>query len=358
MSREQLIGYVDRRGANPDPLEGIWADDEYTYEVGIYRDTAVAGRDYVAFILSTSSALWKPGQVKAEFKKTSDPDVYRTTYFLRNHSKQSTVAMLEDGRMTISYRNTPADSQEQMILTRSYPASEARVRPSPGLGAGGTDVLSIGTGFVVSEDGLVATNYHVVDGVGSLEAYFPTQDKAFGATVVLKDKPNDIVLLRLQGFALAKLSTEAIPYSIGGAGDVGLGGEAYTLGFPLSVVLGKSIKMSDGTISALSGLDDDPRLLQISCPVQPGNCGGPLFNRDGNVVGIVVSSLNAGYFYEHASIIPQNVNFAVKADYLRSLLAMSPGGKDALGRVGRLRGKSVEEQVSLISPFIAAIRSQ
>lgn len=358
MSRQQFTDYVDKRGADLDLLEGIWADDKYTYEVGIYRDTTVADRDFVAFVISTSAATWRPGQVKAEFRKTSDPGVYRTTYYLRDHSKQTTVAKLGDGWMTISYSSPYSDSQEQMVLTRSYPASEGRARPSPEPRAGGIGTPSIGTGFLVSEDGLVATNFHVVDGIEAVEVYFPSMDVSFDGTVVLKDRPSDIVLLKLEGFALSKLTSKGVPYGIAGAGDIGLGGEAFTLGFPLSVVLGQSIKLSDGTVSALSGIDDDPRLFQISCPVQPGNSGGPLFNKDGNVVGVVVSSLNASYFHERASIMPQNVNFAVKADYLRSLLAMSPGGKDALARAGRLRGKSVEDQVKLISPFIAAIRSR
>ncbi len=357
MTRDKLTEYLDARDTNLDPLEGIWSEDEYTYEVGIMRDSLSGPRrDFVAFVLSTSAATWKPGQVKTEFTRTSNPGVFRTTFYLRDHSKQSSVATIDGNQFKLTLRDPVRDSEFEMTFTRTYPAS-----PSGGGGPSERaetrrDVPSVGTGFLVSGDGIVATNFHVVDGIKTIEVYFPIKDVAFDATVMFKDKLNDIALLKMQGFTLSKLTSDAIPYAVGTSADVSPGTDVFTLGFPLSTVLGQSAKFSSGTISSLSGLDDDPRLMQISNPVQPGNSGGPLFNHHGEVVGIVVSSLNARYFYERASVLPQNVNFAVKADFLRSLIAMSPGGKGALERTSLLQGKSVEEQVKKISPFIVAIR--
>jgi len=358
VSREHLMEYLDRSSLSLAPLEGVWTDDSYSYEVGIFRDSTSTSRDFVGAILQTSAATWEPGQVKAEFRKTSDPGVYRATYYMRDHSKVTTIASVAGNLLKIALRDPARDSQYEVVFTKSYPASPPSVGKSPELKTPRRDGPSVGTGFLVSEDGLVATNYHVVDGIKAIEVYFPTKDVAFDATVMLKDKLNDIALLKLQGFDLPDLTSDGIPYGIGGAGDAVLGGVVTTLGFPLSSVLGQSIKVSSGSVSSLSGLEDDPRLLQISNPIQPGNSGGPLFNKDGRVVGIVVSSLNAKYFYERVSILPQNVNFAVKADYLRTLLAMSPEGNVALNRASRLCGEGVEDQVKLICPFIAAIRER
>ncbi len=188
--------------------------------------------------------------------------------------------------------------------------------------------------------------------------YFPTSEVGFKATIILKDKTNDLALLKLQDFKLSMLGAKSVPYGIGQASDIALGSDVFTIGFPLSVVLGQSAKVSSGTVNSLSGLDDDPRLLQISNPVQPGNSGGPLFNKDGNLIGVVVASLNASYFYERAKILPQNVNFAVKIDYLRNLISMLPNGKGVLERTSTLKGKSIEEQVRMISPFVASIKSR
>ena len=66
--------------------------------------------------------------------------------------------------------------------------------------------------------------------------------------------------------------------------------DVFTIGFPLGSLLGNSPRVSKGIINSLFGFDGEPRLLQMSAPVQPGNSGGPLFNTDGDVVGIVVST--------------------------------------------------------------------
>ncbi len=75
-----------------------------------------------------------------------------------------------------------------------------------------------------------------------------------------------------------------------------------------------------GHVASLFGIDEDPRVFQISAPLQPGNSGGPLFNSRGEVIGVVVSTLNAAFLYERARALPQNVNFAVKSGYLLALL--------------------------------------
>ena len=91
-------------------------------------------------------------------------------------------------------------------------------------------------------------------------------------------------------------------------------------------MLGSNQKFSEGVVSSKSGWQDDPRSLLISAQVQPGSSGSPLFDSDGNIIGVVVATLDAGKVYQAASAIPQNVNFAIKADYLLSLATMLPGG--------------------------------
>ena len=78
--------------------------------------------------------------------------------------------------------------------------------------------------------------------------------------------------------------------------------------------------MTKGEISSLSGLRDDPRHWQISVPVQPGNSGGPLFDEAGNVIGVVLSKLDAMKVAKFTGEMPQNVNYAVKSIYALPLL--------------------------------------
>jgi S1-C subfamily serine protease len=84
--------------------------------------------------------------------------------------------------------------------------------------------------------------------------------------------------------------------------------------------LADQVNVSTGSINALAGMYNDERVLQMSAPVQPGSSGGPLFDASGNVVGVVVTKLNAKVVAEAMGDIPQNVNFALKGAVARSFL--------------------------------------
>jgi S1-C subfamily serine protease len=99
------------------------------------------------------------------------------------------------------------------------------------------------------------------------------------------------------------------------AGDV-----VVALGYPLSGLLASSPNVSVGNVSALAGLGDDSRYLQTSAPRQPGNSGGPLLDASGHLVGIVTGKLNAAAIQRFTGDIPQNVNFALKAEVARTFL--------------------------------------
>ena len=103
-------------------------------------------------------------------------------------------------------------------------------------------------------------------------------------------------------------------------GAVEIGDDVFTLGFPISDLLGKEVKYTDGSISSLSGLKGDATFFQISVPIQPGNSGGPLVNEKGNVVGIVTATAAVEAFYQATGSMPQNVNWAVKGAYASLLL--------------------------------------
>lgn len=99
-----------------------------------------------------------------------------------------------------------------------------------------------------------------------------------------------------------------------------MGDQVVTFGFPLFGALSSRGNLTEGIVTALAGLADDTRMLQISIPVQPGNSGGPLIDNNGNVVGVVVAKINAMRVAEITGDIPQNVNFAIKSSVARSFL--------------------------------------
>lgn len=90
-------------------------------------------------------------------------------------------------------------------------------------------------------------------------------------------------------------------------------------GYPLRGLL-SGFNMTTGSLSSLSGMGGDTRLVQITAPVQPGNSGGPVLDSAGNLMGVVVSKLDAIKAAKLTGDIPQNVNFAINANVLRSFL--------------------------------------
>ena len=98
------------------------------------------------------------------------------------------------------------------------------------------------------------------------------------------------------------------------------GDAIVALGYPLSGLLATEANLSVGNVSALAGVADDTRYLQISAPVQPGNSGGPVLDASGHLVGIVTAKLNALRVARFTGDIPENVNFALKAEVARAFL--------------------------------------
>ncbi|RMH19863.1 MAG: serine protease [Gammaproteobacteria bacterium] len=92
--------------------------------------------------------------------------------------------------------------------------------------------------------------------------------------------------------------------------------------------MGKKAKYTTGKVNSVFGFRDDPRFVQVSTPIHSGNSGGPLFNQNGEVVGIIISQLNAMKMFETTGDIPQNVNYAIKLPYLKALIQLLPKSPD------------------------------
>ncbi|MFC0242668.1 S1C family serine protease [Rhodopseudomonas telluris] len=172
---------------------------------------------------------------------------------------------------------------------------------------------SSGTGFYVSGNGHIVTNNHVIAECSAINV-MPPGGTAVSATLVAKDKTNDLAILK----------TSSTPAAVPGLrNQMRLGEAVYVFGFPLTGILSTSGNFTAGAITATTGTEDDTRLAQISAPVQPGNSGGPLLDKYGNVIGVIVSKLNALNVAAATKDIPQNVNFAIKSSIAANFLDSS-----------------------------------
>ena len=160
-----------------------------------------------------------------------------------------------------------------------------------------------GTGVLIDKSH-VLTASHVIDDADEISVEF-SEGMPRKATVYRKNAEED--------WAVLKLDAEFGALPISYASEIQLGEKVYTLGFPSASLLGKSIKYTDGSVSALTGMMDDAKTFQISAPIQPGNSGGPIFDEKGRVVGIVLSCLDPRKFFQHTGgALPQAVNFGLK----------------------------------------------
>ena len=169
-----------------------------------------------------------------------------------------------------------------------------------------------GTGFVVADRRLL-TNRHVVIDCARVVARDATGVR-LPVKVIATDRERDLALLSTDKPAGPPLIFRDDP-------PVRRGETVITYGFPLSGLLTSGPTLTTGNINALAGLRDNANNFQISAAVQPGSSGGPLFDSQGHVIGVVVSKLNAARVAElTGGDIPQNVNFAVKGSVALAFL--------------------------------------
>ena len=170
----------------------------------------------------------------------------------------------------------------------------AQISVKPGASSG-PRTGAYGSGVVVSDAGDIVTNEHVINNCARIRI----QPLGISVKMVAKDARNDLALLRAESSGLP-------PAKLRAGRNVRLGDDIIAIGYPLKGVLSSGAVVTSGIVNAMTGLNDDTSAFQISATVQPGSSGGPIFDRSGNLVGIVRARL--------LSTTPanaQNVNFGI-----------------------------------------------
>jgi hypothetical protein len=189
-----------------------------------------------------------------------------------------------------------ADAQSAERVYRDYHASIVAIQTP----------LGTGSGFVVRSDGLIATNYHVIEGATRIQVVFKDNPSVHWAEAVGTDPTYDLALLRVQSGPRAR------PVRLGSTRRLPIGSEVIAIGNPL----GLDASVSTGIVSqvrVLQGLSFMGELIQITAPISPGSSGGALFNRNGEVIGVTTLGIIDG----------QNLNFAVPIERLQTLIDAS-----------------------------------
>lgn len=170
-----------------------------------------------------------------------------------------------------------------------------------------------GSGFVITEDGYILTNYHVIDGANSIKVTFDN-GKEYTATYVGGEEKSDIAVIKVDATGLT-------PVVIGKSSDMLVGEQVTTIGNPLGEL---TFSESTGIISALdrSITMSDGRqmnMIQTDCAINSGNSGGPLFNSHGEVIGIVSAKYSSGSNSSSASV--EGLGFAIPMDDVANMVS-------------------------------------
>jgi S1-C subfamily serine protease len=266
-----------------------------------------------------------------------------TFSYIDRSNYERTLRAYDSGRACQRNEIPPAMLKEGLASLALPDAAKPRERTIGSL-EGDPRLRGIGSGFFVTKDGYLLTNHHVVKDAEKVEVEY--QSHVFRAKVIEVDKDNDLALLKVEGGSFPALS-------ISRAESADLGQEVFTIGFPNIVMQGIAPKYTDGKISSLAGMMDDPTEYQISVPVQPGNSGGPLCDANGQVVGIVVARLNDLTVLQASGAVPQNVNYAVKARHALRLLQRVKGLESSLSQAGKPANavKTVENAVVMVKTY-------
>ena len=198
-----------------------------------------------------------------------------------------------------------------------------------------------GTGFLVSEQGYILTNFHVIDGTKEIliKGVNGNPKSSLSASVVLKDEANDLALLKLDDRVLL----DSIKYSIKKE-QADVGQSIYVLGYPMPSSMGSEIKLTNGLVSSKSGYEGNINSYQVSAAVQGGNSGGPVFDDKGNIIAIV----NAKH------LDAENVTYAIKTKYFFDLIESSDS-KINIHSTSSISNKNLQEQTKEISKFVYMI---
>ncbi len=315
-----------------DPLEGIWTEPEQTFEIIIAKDTEnrIPDAEYLGFIGSTIDPDFKSGDLHFVMRGSNREGLYNIEYFYRRDSSIAAQFNYAGGEAALlwlpEYNN---NEQSEKFLFKLYPEKAETARR---ITSGNT---TAGTGFFVTRN-MVATNYHIVDGTSSINVLW--KDYSFPARLVGRDEINDIALLELQ---FENSSTEALiairdiaPVSSTRDYQVEKDDRIFMFDIPLSADYYMKAKVGRGSVVNTFAINNDYRMLDIDLIVRPGNSGSPVFDRFGNVVGIITSLVKNNSITlverpvsgERGEVSRQSyyASVAVKVKYLESLMRRLP----------------------------------
>ena len=331
-TKERLLDHWNKNGISD--IEGIYekVGGILEYELAVVKNDKVYSIIYLSGAEGTS---WTTGEIKATLQKTASFGLFKSKWFMLDKSENKDI-IVKIQQSSMSMISETANLKDDLYI-QTYPVYDENVKT-----ADSKNWKSTGTGFFIAKNGYITTNFHVIEDANSIEIEY--LKKSYKVNVVVADKHNDLAILKIEDNSFVPLT--ALNYNVKTEISA-VGTSVFALGYPLTEIMGKEVKYTDGKISAKSGYKGDISNYQISVPIQPGNSGGPLFDENGSLLGITTSGIN--------KTIADNANYAIKIKYL-NLLIEEIEGKIELPNSTLIKTKPLTEKIKILSDYVVFIK--
>lgn len=333
-TESKLVSHFKSNNLNE--FEGVYESTSTETDGSKYRFAVVkANNEFQLIYLSGNpdAKMWEEGELKATLMPSTIKNFFSSNW-INNNKKESkdNYFSFENGFFTHIKSNN-----EKVVYLKQYPIA---------VGNNSNNINISGSGFAITSNGYIITNYHVVDGgsVIYIRGIDGNYSNKYSAEIVIVDKNNDLAILKINDPNFTSFGT--LPYVIDNKTSA-VGNSVFVLGYPLRGAMGDEVKLTNGIISSRSGFQGDVTSYQVSVPIQPGNSGGPLFDYSGNVIGVVNAKLKGA----------ENASYAIKSVYILNLIDLLPE-EPKISTKGALSNLSLPEQVKILSKFTYIIEVQ
>lgn len=195
-----------------------------------------------------------------------------------------------------------------------------------------------GSAFALNNDGYVITSYHLISGADSIFIQNTNTERAM-ATLAYSDPKLDMAVLKINNQELTK--NWQVPFVLKSNKKTEIGEKVFTMGYPRNEMV-----YGEGSLSSLSGLNNDTSMFQISIPVNPGNSGGPLLDEAGNIIGVIRGKVTGA----------EATGFAIKAnEIIKAIDLLTEGSEQKVNlsnQKSKLKNIKRTEQIKKINPYV------